>query len=82
MSEALADPFLCHVQIGKERVVCSIDPAKACLQVPLARSHLVVVRETNQHRHQALPLIEDHHAVLVEAGCNAHGLKAEGHAAA
>jgi hypothetical protein len=60
----------------------SIDPAKACFQVPLPRSHLVLVLETDEHRHKPLRPVEDHHAFLVKACRNAHGLKGEGHAAA
>ncbi len=63
-------------------MVCSIDPAKAYLQIPLPRSHLVVIREANQHGNQPLLLIETHHALFIEACGNADRLKAEAHAAA
>jgi hypothetical protein len=55
---------------------------KPASRYPLPGSHLVHVREVNQHGHQPLLLIEDQYALLFKAGRNAYGLKAETHAAA
>jgi hypothetical protein len=74
MGKALTDPLLSHVEVGEERVASSVQAAKAGFQVPLPRSHLVLVREANQNRHKPLLLIEDHHAFFVKARRNAHRL--------
>jgi hypothetical protein len=63
-------------------VASAIQPAKTCFQVPLPRRDFVLVREAHQHRQEPLLFIEDHHAFLIEARCNAYRLKGEGHAAA
>jgi hypothetical protein len=80
--KVLVDPVLRGVQIGKAGVLDPINLAKACLQILLPGSDLVLVREAHQHGHQSLLLVEDHHAVLIEAGRHADGLKGEAHAAA
>ena len=82
MGKALTDPILGQVEIGEGGVASSIEPTKACLEVPLPRSDLVVVREANQHRKKPLGLIEDHHALFIEACSDLDRLKSEAHAAA
>src|SRR3712207_6886679 len=69
LREALVDPKLGCVQIGKGRMVDPIDPAEACFQVPSPRSHLVLVREMGQQDRKSTRLNSSHANISYAVFC-------------